>query len=59
MTEEVNEDGRLVSFQVTEAEYERLKALTLAEGVNVSELVKEQVEKFVKRLEKSPGEGRS
>jgi len=55
MTEEVNEEGRLVSFQVTETEYERLKALALAEGVNVSELVKEQVEKFVKRLEKSPG----
>jgi len=59
MTEEVNEEGRLVSFQVTEAEYERLKALAQVEGVSVSELVKEQVEKFVERLKKPPGEGRS
>ena len=59
MTEEVNEEGRLVSFQVTETGYERLKALAMAEGLSVSDWAKEQVEKFIKSLEKSPGEGRS
>jgi len=58
MTEELNEERRLVYFQVTETEYELLKALALAEGVSVSEWAKEQVEKFVKRMKKSPGEGR-
>lgn len=59
--ENADQDERLViSFYVTEADYERLKALA-AEGVSVSviEMVKEQVEKLVERLGKSPGEGRS